>query len=391
MATLEGPASQEVSRRIAASLLTGTELDGGGEARCISFAEYMEICLYDPAAGYYRTGEARVGKAGDFYTSSGIGDLMARAIARAAEQWYSAVQPIAGDDPLLLAEWGAGTGRLSAQLAAVWADKGTRTMPCFRQLLIEDHAGHAEAIQQSYRQLGIPTLPAVWTSLQAWERSEQWLGRGPTLLIANELLDAFPVHRITCRGGALRELGVAGHTSEGFRYVLLPVRDDRLLEAMKLGEMALAEGQTAEISLAANDWIMRLGGAMKSGRVLLIDYGDSGEELTAAHRMAGTLMTYRHHQASDSPFDQPGDRDITAHVNFTAIRRSAELAGFQTMYYGTQKQFLIDHGLLELLTDHDGADPFSDAARRNRAIRQLLISDGMSESFKVLILEKRGS
>ena len=119
-----------------------------------------------------------------------------------------------------------------------------------------------------------------------------------------------------------------------------------------------------------------------------MDYGHEAQELTAAHRMRGTLLCYKDHMAHDRPFMAPGEQDITAHVNFTACRLAAEQAGWQMIYYDTQKQFLIDQGVLQDLSSHDGLNPFSEAAKRNRSIRQLLLSDNMSETFKVMVLER---
>lgn len=385
METKIGPASAAIALRIEASSLVGYELVSGEAAACITFADYMATCLYDKDAGYYRDGAARVGKGGDFYTSPALGDLMARAIAASVKERTSDLT--IGAEELLVAEWGAGTGRLSAQLGIVLESGGEGSKGC-RQLLIEDHRGHVAQIRKTYAELSATSQPEVWTSEEAWERSKSWLG-GQVFLIANELLDAFPVHRVAKHRGELWELGVAGSEPSGYRYVRMPMQDNRLTEAMDAGGLRIAEGQIIEIGLAAGQWINRLGQAMSGGgRVLIIDYGDEGEELSGPHRMAGTLMTYRNHRASDSPFDQPGDRDLTAHVNFTAIRRAAENSGFRTVYYGTQKQFLVDRGVLDLLAEHDGTDPFLPSARRNRAIRQLLLSDGMSEIFKVLVLEK---
>lgn len=386
METKIGPANAAIARKIEASSLIGFELDSGEAAACITFAEYMETCLYDPEVGYYRVGAVRVGKRGDFYTSSSIGDLMARCIVSSAKGWFSDTG--IAEEQRLIAEWGAGSGRLSAQLA-IALELGGEVDAAYRQLLIDDHAGHIAEIERTYRELGAVLQPDVWTSKEAWERSESWLGGGGVFLIANELLDAFPVHRVIRSRGELWELGVAGGEHEGYRYVRIPIHDDQLAEAMERGGLAITEGQITEIGLAAIQWIRRLGEAMQgAGRLLIIDYGDEGEELSAPHRMEGTLMTYLDHRASDVPFDQPGARDLTAHVNFTAIRRAAEDCGFRTIYYGTQKQFLVDQGLLALLAEHDGTDPFSPAARQNRAVRQLLLSDGMSEAFKVLLLEK---
>lgn len=389
MTIIKGPASAALEKRISESGLRGAELSADGGAACITFADYMEACLYDPESGYYRVGGARVGKSGDFYTVSGVGDLMARAIAGAALQWRSET---ARDDlaSLLLAEWGAGTGRLSAQLAAVLSEVEDGSGIPFRQLLVEDHKGHQNEIAETYKMLHGGPPPVVRSSDEVWEQAERLLA-GPLLLIANELLDAFPVHRVTRKDGVIAELGVAGDAENGFRYVRLPLTDKRIRMEMDRGELTLEEGDIREVCLAAGDWIRRLASAMGHGRVLIIDYGDCGEELSAPYRSEGTFMTYSNHLASDEPFHRPGGRDLTAHVNFTAVRRCAEEAGFTTLYYGTQKEFLLEQGMLQLLVEHDGANPFSYESRRNRAIRQLLLGDNMSESFKVLLLEKRES
>lgn len=120
---------------------------------------------------------------------------------------------------------------------------------------------------------------------------------------------------------------------------------------------------------------------------MIIDYGDVSDELFAAYRMRGTLMCYHHHRANDNPYESPGEQDITAHVNFSELIYAARNLGFREIQYMTQKQFLIEAGIMDLLQEHSNRDPFSPEAKKNRSIRQLLMSDQMSELFKVLILE----
>lgn len=129
-------------------------------------------------------------------------------------------------------------------------------------------------------------------------------------------------------------------------------------------------------------------GLGERAELITIDYGDVREELYAPHRMNGTFLCYRKHQAYDLPLLYPGEQDMTSHVNFSTLIDAGRECGLNQFQLMTQKQFLVENGLLNRLQPHDAADPFSPAAKRNRAIRQLLISDQMSELFKVLIQKK---
>lgn len=383
------PLAAKIAEKIACSAQSGRFIDISGEKRtlpCISFRAYMEACLYDEQYGYYKSGAVRVGKAGDFYTSSAIGGIMAEVIARFAAE-FGREQGF----PVTLAEWGAGTGKLSVDIAAAFRRQATTEDMKLHQLLIENHPEHAKAAADSFRSAFSEEamMPVIMNSEQFRMAYANGSAGGSFLMLANELLDAFPVHRVRKKGDKLVEIGVSFLPDEGFVYTEMALTDSSLPEWLKHDGIELREGQITEICPGARDWLLELGTMMTGGRVIIIDYGHEAEEYAAEHRMEGTLMTYWKHQASDSPLLGAGERDITAHVSFTFVKASAEEASFKVVYYDTQKQFLVDHGILELLSNHDGKDPFGESARRNRAIRQLLLSDSMSESFKVLVLEKR--
>jgi SAM-dependent MidA family methyltransferase len=342
----------------------------------------MNCCLYDAEYGYYRSGPVRIGKKGDFYTSSGIGRVLAEVIAGYSLKYGKEI-----DKTLRLIEWGAGTGRLSAQIAAAGKTLSDDWDEQFISIQIEDHPSHALASREAFAALTekMQAQPLLATSDEAW--NADWL-RQPALVLANELLDAFPVHRVQCVNGQLVELGVAGTVEHGFHDVYMPLTDPRISIWLARDGIQLKEGQQTEVHAGAADFLKRLGRTMTEGRLLLIDYGHESAEYTAEHRMLGTLMCYWRHQASDSPFIRIGEQDITSHVPFTFIRHASEESGWKVISYTTQKQFLIDNGVFDLLQNHDSTDPFSEAARMNRAIRQLLLSDQMSETFKVMILDK---
>ncbi|WP_171056103.1 class I SAM-dependent methyltransferase [Paenibacillus sinopodophylli] len=375
--------SASIGASIAASSKTGSYVDMQGNAvhvPCISFLDYMNVCLYDSDYGYYRSGQSRVGKQGDFYTSSGIGAIMAEVLEGYVHTYAAAIGV-----PLKLIEWGAGTGRLSAQIAASVLKRDSKWQHLIQHILIEDHPGHREAAQEAFAQYEAMGLaPLFESSSDAWEA--RWLGE-PALVIANELLDAFPVRRVQTVAGELMELGVAGDAERGFYEVLMPLEDHRVLEWLARDGIKLEEGQRTEIHTGASEFLIKLSKVMKKSRLVLIDYGHEAAEYTAEHRMDGTLLCYWQHTVSDNPYIRVGQQDITSHVPFTFVRKEAEANGWRFIAYMTQKQFLIDNGVLELLQNHHNPDPFSEEARKNRAIRQLLLSDQMSESFKVMILD----
>ncbi|MCU6709493.1 SAM-dependent methyltransferase [Paenibacillus sp. J5C_2022] len=374
----ESALEQKIERIIVRSRHQGAYSDELGAARCascITFHDYMAMCLYDEEYGYYRQGEIRIGKEGDFYTSSAVGAGLAAVIASYVMDYAKE-----GPQPLTFVEWGAGTGRLSAQIAAEWKKRLPLWREKFRMKLVEDYPPHAEAAR-----LHLPHANCL-TSREALADAEGTL-QAPAVILANELLDAFPVHRIQRMGGHLYELGVAvvnGH----FRYVRMAMTNPDFRKWLHRDGIRLREGQITELCPGAGRWVREISGMMKRGRVIIIDYGYDAEEYSAAFRMDGTLMCYYRHMASDQPFQRPGQQDMTAHVSFSYLKAEARNAGFSVIFDGSQKQFMVNHGIMELLIEHRDSNPFSEEARSNRSLRQLLLSDGIGEAFRVLILEK---
>ncbi|MBM7565689.1 class I SAM-dependent methyltransferase [Paenibacillus sacheonensis] len=358
----------------------------------ITFHAYMAMCLYDEFDGYYKSGPVRIGKSGDFYTSSAIGSMMGSKLAG-----YVTKLAEAQDRPAVIMEWGAGTGALAVQMLSAWEQAAPPWLASAQYSLVDGNAVHLEEAKSRFVERGLGSAgEGISVSFMTPQEAEASLESGPeerfVVVLANELLDAMPVHRVVRKAGRLWELGVAAAAGEqegqAFRYVYMPLSDERIAGVLNRDGIQLREGQITEVNLDAEQWIKSLGGRIRHGCLLLIDYGHDARELTASHRMHGTLLCYKDHIARDEPFQNPGDQDLTAHVNFTGCTAAGEDAGWKPRYYGTQKQFLLDEGLLSDLVRHDGADPFSEAARHNRSIRQLLLSDAMSETFKVLVLEK---
>jgi len=346
--------------------------------RSIIFRDYMELCLYHPEHGYYMQERRKIGKEGDFYTSSSIGTVMGDMLGDMYIRWAA---DYADQEPLTLVEWGGGDGTLARHLLERVQLKQPSLYMRTELIMIEQSAYHRRLQRDQLAEHRVRWMDErEWHDLAPWRRVYLW---------ANELLDALPVHRVMMAEHGLREIAVTWDESSGqLKEVLRPLSADVQSYVDRHG-IRLAEGQITEVNVAAERWIRQLGEHIADGHVTLIDYGDEAAEIYAPHRMLGTLMCYRSHLASTDPYVHVGEQDITAHVDFTACRRAAEEAGFEDVRLETQAAYLLRGGVLDWLQDNYDPDPFSPAARRNRSIRQLLVSDQMSELFKVMTAVKR--
>ncbi len=376
------PLAREILGAIRGSVGTGVAPDGR-TVRCIPFRDYMSLCLYHPEYGYYRTGRIRTGREGDFYTSAYVGDamgeLLAERLAALAEERFP------GAERVEVVDYGGGAGRLSGQMLERWKAMGAAGER-FALTLVDGHPSHLEQagarLKESMQEgrARILTADAAETEIG---------GNRPVMVVANELLDAFPVNRVTRKDGRLWEQGVCeDETGRGFSFCLMEPADPALAGWLERQRVRLKEGQTADIGLEAAKWTAGLYGRFGSAILILIDYGDTTRELAAEYRMDGTLLCYAGHRASANPFLHPGGQDMTAHVDFELVRYYASEAGWEELWYGTQKRFLVESGILGKLSGHTLSDPFHPLVRRNRTIRQLLLSDSMSELFKVQIWAK---
>lgn len=347
--------------------------------RAISFFEYMDLCLYHPDYGYYMKEKTKIGRDGDFYTASSIGTLLGEVLAEYVRRTASD-----HSEQFCLTEWGGGVGMLALHVLNALRlsspdlyDRlhyiSVEASPYHRSLQAETLAPHAEKVR--------------------WLMEDEWMKEGPwkdCVVFSNELPDALPVHRIAYRKEGWMESFVSwDETAQVLIERDMPITDERLMDFVTKERLPKREGQRFEAGLASVRWLKNIAAGLgERAELITIDYGDVREELYAPHRMNGTLLCYRKHQAYDQPLLYPGEQDMTSHVNFSALIDAGRESGLNQFQLMTQKQFLVENGLLNGLLPHDATDPFSPAAKRNRAIRQLLISDQMSELFKVLIQKK---
>ena len=292
----------------------------------LTFASFMETALYDPALGYYRRGVATVGRDGDFLTSPEADPLFGYALGAVAESVWEAVGRPAR---FVLRDVGGGSGALM-EGALRWA---AVQRPDFATALwgeiVERSAPDRE---RQARRLGALGERVAWLADVA--AGERVVG----LIVANELLDAQPVHRLRWDGETWQELYVALSGDGAFVDQLGPVSDAALLAPV--AEVAASEGQIVEVCPSGRSLVESLAGTLEQGVLALFDYGYRRERLYAPWRRQGTLMTFYRHTAGEDPFRRVGEQDLTAHVDVDAVLAAGAAAGLSAYALQSQAAFL---------------------------------------------------
>ena len=341
----------------------------------IPFSRYMELCLYHPQLGYYSRPTEQFGKGGDFYTSSDVHAVFGRLLARQFEEMWRILGSPEGID---LIELGPGRGLFACDVL----DWSARQFPHFakalRYRLVEQSRGLRDRLQQQLSAHIAIGRAEVYESLEAASSA----AGDVIILFANEFFDALPVDIIDYRG-AVRVSEENGRFTERF---VSPSPAE--LEFVDRYSVHPEPGERVEVSPEALDWTKSIAAVFegRSGFAVVIDYGYTREQqLAGRHR--DTLMTYRQHRASPSPYEAPGEQDITAHVNFSAIQSAAAASGLRAAKLVTQSQFLIGIGESTQFADafRDCALP-QEQAKVALQLRHLVSPEGMGETFQVLVL-----
>ncbi len=303
----------------------------------ITFARFMELALYDPDGGYYRSEAARPGRDGDFLTAPEAHPIFGAVLSRAvADAWDRLGRP----DPFVLREYGAGTGTLAL---AILAGVG-RERPDLASVIRYD------PIDVERRRLATIALrlgDAGWRDVlvESGPSGEPVTGIG----LGNEVLDALPTHRVVARDGRLREV-LVGIGDGTFVDVEADPSTPALADRLTADGVTLEEGQRAEICLAVDGWVADAAAGLRRGVLLLIDYGYPAADLyDPLRRREGTLRAYLRHRVHDDPYLHVGRQDLTAHVDVTAVERAASAAGLAHLGTTTQAEFLVGLGTEGLL------------------------------------------
>ncbi len=314
----------------------------------IPFARFMALALGHPSGGYYAGPRARPTRRGDFLTAPELHPIFGAALARQlAEAWNRLGRP----DPFTLVEYGAGAGTLALAVLAGLRDDRSPLADALVYAPIELNTHRLTELHERAAATGLPVVAAPVAPPGAAPAPAPVQGA----VLANEFLDALPVHAVEIRGGEPREVHVEVAGDGALVEILMPASTPAIavrLDALAASGVTFAEGQRAELCLALDGWVAEVALSLAAGIVLVIDYGAPAPELYGPRRCAGSLMTYRGHVADgspDAPYRDVGERDITAHVDTTTLERLLAAAGFDVLGDTTQAELLAGCGLDDLL------------------------------------------
>lgn len=340
----------------------------------IPFSRFMDLALYHPTQGYYMKERTKLGKSGDFFTNVHVGSIFGQALSR----YFLTVCPHSST-PWALVEMGAGDGRLIEQVCNGFLEAGVHPNS-IHVYLIEASLFHQQVQKERLRD---SPFSIQWVSHVSDIPSYPFC-----VVYSNELVDAFPLHRVKrISSTEMAELYITWDKSKHeFVEVWGPLSNEELEGFIHQFEYHLDIGQSVEVNLSAKKFIYDIAEWMKSGYILTIDYGATTQELLM--RKDGTIRYFYQHSMPENPYTHIGEVDITCHVNFDTLQTWGEEVGLETIRLSTQSQFLLQSGILDMLSGKDERDPFSEEAKKRRAVQQLIHPDAMGETFKVLVQRK---
>ena len=361
------------SEAVRAAIIRAMDAAGGW----LSFEDYMEMALYAPSLGYYSAGAHKLGAGGDFITAPELSPVFSRCLARPCAQVLTALDR----DEALVMELGGGSGVMAAELLN---ELGRLDALPARYLLLEV----SPDLRERQRRTIAERAPAHYERVHWLERLPEEPVYG--VVLANEVLDAFPVVRFERQSSGWMELGVGRDEAGAFvaaPRLASPALAERLGALERTLSAPLPPGYCSELNRRIGPWVGSLGECLYQGCLLLVDYGLARHEYYHPQRHTGTLMCHYRHRAHDDPYLWPGLQDITAWVDFTAVAEAAEKAGLTLGGYTTQANFLLDAGLEEVVASLDSKDVRAHY-RLAQAVKRLMLPGEMGERFKAMVLTR---
>ncbi|HTP41042.1 MAG TPA: SAM-dependent methyltransferase [Nitrospiria bacterium] len=369
----------------------------------ITFAEFMRMALYEPGLGYYMTtpersarsaqsnGSARSGREGDYFTAPELHPIFGQMVGRQVAEMADLLHRLYPSEEITVIEMGTGRGLMAEDILRVCAERRPARI---RYVAIEINPMQAAEQRARLAPFAGQGISVHWCRTLEESVAET---QGLTgVIVSNELVDAFPVHRVVMQGGRLLE-----------RFVRL--EGERLSEELDLPStqalenyftrlsVRLPEGFQTEVNLEALEWIARIGRMLRAGFVLTIDYGHTAEERYAVVRRNGTLACFASHRRRENPYLRIGLQDLTAHVDFSALTQAGREAGLMTTGFTDQTSFLLGLGAADAMEARLAACDDLEREVELSAMKLLLAShraesgagdEGMGRIFKVLIQHK---
>jgi SAM-dependent MidA family methyltransferase len=326
----------------------------------LPFRDYMEIALYEPGLGYYNSPQHKIGKRGDFYTSPYISSAFGAMVARQIEELW---QDVPGN--FTIVEYGAGVGLLCHDILQYL--KTNKPLFKYLRYVIIEKSPVLRKLSRQYLDEKV-----------IWIDDIKELGEFEGCVISNELFDNFPVHKVFMEDGHMMDIWVDHHN--GFREIVGEA-STVITEYASSARMEISEGLHTEICLDLKDWFRTVSKYLKRGYIISIDYGYLQGASGKINNIEGSLRCYKNHRLTNNLYECPGEQDITADVNFSALIYCGLKNGFEFSGFVNQRSFLRALGFVAFLSNMDDTV-------ENKKYAYTTLLDQMGGSFKVLIQRK---
>jgi SAM-dependent MidA family methyltransferase len=342
----------------------------------LSMEGYMELALYHPQAGYYMNENKKIGKNGDFYTSSLVSDVFGKV-------WANLFARVINENQLdpVVVEFGGGSGHFAKQVLSTWKKMNVSNIS---YIMVERSPFHRKLLKEQLTDLPVMILGSLQELKQAYP-----VFKG--VIFANEVLDAFPLRMFKWLEGSWFEKGVACEKDSkdlAFRYK--KIEDPALHQSLDKVFKKRNKEFELEVSFQMLRWLKEIYcWTNKDTFYFFVDYGYFGDEWNNAQLKEGSIRGYYRHQIENHPLAHPGEMDITYHVDWDQVMSGAEDYGVETVGFTRQGEFLLKEGLLSELKNSQLTDPFSIEHRRNRAVRTFLLDSMLANGFQVIQQKKR--
>ncbi|MEH7239536.1 class I SAM-dependent methyltransferase [Bacillus sp. JJ1562] len=343
----------------------------------ITYEQYMNTVLYHEEKGYYMRDIEKVGKKGDFITTSNISNVFGKLFASIFHKLIT-LEKISP----LICEIGGGNGRFAKSVLDELKNSYKDTYEKITYIMIETSPYH-QRLQQELLPIGEKVIQC-----RSIEEAKKIFPVFHGILFSNELFDAFPVRVIEKQKENILEVKITLTRNEQLCEILEPLTDERVIHYLNINKIELANGQRFEVPLQMLSYLEELNSFLGNAVVFTVDYGYTKEEWMEPARRKGSLRGYYNHHLINNPLENPGDMDLTTHIHFDTLISNGTKLGLEFVKKWRQDGFLIEAGILTFLQENFDSNPFSEKSKQNRAIRSLIMDGGMSAAFHVLIQQK---
>jgi SAM-dependent MidA family methyltransferase len=343
----------------------------------IPYSVYIDSALYHPVHGYYMKKGVKVGKEGDFITTPHAFSVFAKVFAR-----FFCKVVNEGKLPPAICEIGGGDGRFAKRVLKEWETFSPDTFADITYYIVEKSSFHQ---QLQHHELEEYSQLRYFSSLQELTST---IGAFEGILFSNEWFDALPVEVVQQAENELCEVWLSVNEANELVEVLVPLENEHIREYLEDYNIQLTNHQRMEIPLAMIEKLEEIHSFFRKGIMVTIDYGYTFQELRHPRLQQGSLRGYFQHQLISNPLQHAGRMDLTTHIHFDSFIEKGKQYGAGVAVFTRQHEFLLSAGILDLLKENINPNPFSEGSKQNRAIRNLMMDDGMSNSFHVIIQEK---